>query len=317
MNFIKKLFYKLPNFLKAFVLWLLPPKYMTFEVTNVCNLKCPLCPTVKVKEKRFAAFSDFKKVINEVNVETVSFYLLGEPLLNKDLFKMVKYAEDKNVKTFFSTNDMLLDKHIDDIFDSGLSKIQVTLDGLTKEDHESYRVNSDFDKCLENIEKLCSERKRRNSKKPVIKMQTLLFKHNLDKKEGFIKLAKKLGIDVLQFKMITLGPDEKNKEKLKEKFKPEQFDREKKTLYKNMPVCPLIIKNAFVLSSGELVLCCFDPYGEASLGNVFEKPFYSVWYSYKRFSYLKKALDGKLDICKKCDGALNSVEGIVLNEKKR
>lgn len=308
MNLKKHIALNLPRFLKAKVFFRLKPRHLTFEVTNVCNLKCPLCPTtIQTREKGFLKFENFKKVIDEVKheIKSISFYILGEPLLNKELFDMVKYANSLGIETSFSTNNELIKKYLDDIFDSGLSKIQVVLDGLNKEDHERYRVGGNFENSLESIRLLSERKKELNSVKPYIHLQTLLFKYNVGKEGEFKEVATKLGVDGISIKKITLGRDEAKEKKYKDEFLPEEKSMQRfgSLLYKNAKVCPQIIRTATVLWNGDLVACCYDSNGRDVLGNVVKDGFWNVFYGKQRKSSIKNIIYHTNKICANCDGA--------------
>ena len=66
------------------------PTRISIETGNICNLKCPLCPTGRKDpgpSRGFMAFEDYKKIIDELSRDLilVRLYNWGEPLLNKNL----------------------------------------------------------------------------------------------------------------------------------------------------------------------------------------------------------------------------------------
>ncbi len=104
---------------------LFPIKSVIIETTNFCNLHCPLCPTQSSsREKGIMSFSDFLQIAESLppSVQDASLYLSGEPLINKNLFRMVKFLANRNIKCSISTNGTLLGKNIDKLLDSGLSE---------------------------------------------------------------------------------------------------------------------------------------------------------------------------------------------------
>ncbi len=64
---------------------------------------------------------------------------------------------------------------IDDLLASGISTIVITLDGVTKESHEKYRVGSDFQQIKSTIESLAIRRKELGITKTNITVQTIVF----------------------------------------------------------------------------------------------------------------------------------------------
>lgn len=112
------------------------PSNLLIEPTNICNLKCPGCPTgcgILKRPKGYMALDNFKKIIDdcEGNLERAMLWNYGEPFLNKDLFKMIKSARSKNIKVVTSTNAHFLPGKIDELVDSGINKVIVSLDGAS------------------------------------------------------------------------------------------------------------------------------------------------------------------------------------------
>ena len=85
-----------------------PPR-ISIETGNICNLRCPLCPTGQRNPgvmRGFMALDDFKKVVDEIGSYLIllRLYNWGEPLLNKDLLSMIHYAVRKGISTTISSN---------------------------------------------------------------------------------------------------------------------------------------------------------------------------------------------------------------------
>ena len=144
---------------------------VAIEVTNACNLRCRLCPTWQHMKRKpgFMSLENFKKIIDENKdiFKRINLIFAGEPLLNKDVFKMTAYAEENGVEVLLSTNTTLFDDDkIKELFDSGLSILIVCLDGATKEVHEQYRQGSDFEAVKKNIERICRLKKEKGLEKP-------------------------------------------------------------------------------------------------------------------------------------------------------
>ena len=123
--------------------------YLVFlDPSDACNAKCPWCPTgsgeaLKYKKPMVMDFDLYKKIINDMcdmpePIKTLRLYSDGEPLLNANLHKMVKYAYES--KRFFSidttTNALLLTpKRGQQLIDAGLDKIFVSVPGDYDEEY--------------------------------------------------------------------------------------------------------------------------------------------------------------------------------------
>jgi len=91
------------RFLKNSRVFTYPPK-VTICPGNVCNLRCALCPTGQNDKRRnqgLMNFDLFRKIIDECGpyIYELSLFNWGEPLLNKEIFKMIRYAKKFKIKS--------------------------------------------------------------------------------------------------------------------------------------------------------------------------------------------------------------------------
>ncbi len=295
------------------------PPVVMIEPTNICNLKCPLCPsgngTLK-RKKGYMDFSTFKKVIDEIKYRSfmVVLWNQGESYLNKDFLKMVEYASDSGLFTLASTNANV-DLEIEETIQSGLDSIIISLDGTTQETYNKYRVNGDLNKVLENVKNLVKTKKKLKTKNPLIRWQFLVMKHNEHEIEEIKKLAKELEVDNLELKTVQIYSKEdinnflpKNPKYRRYKIEGNNF--ELKFGIKNR--CRRIWTNAVVNWDGEVAICCFDKDVEYKIGNIKETPLSKLWKNEKiqiiRNQILKDRKE--IPICRNCG------EGIKLRIKE-
>ncbi len=306
MHLRKKIFQKAPDFLKTeFVIHKLPRDF-TIEVTNVCNLRCPLCPTLTMRrDKRMMSYGEFEHILDQIKAysRSISFYLLGEPLVNKDLFKMIRECKKNDIRTKISSNTMLVDRYIDEIFESGLDSIQLTLDGIDGETHERYRVGSDFKRVISNIKLLVKEKRRRQSNHPTITLQTIVFRFNEDQIDDIINFAREVEVDHMNLKAVNLFEDRGSDEEKLFEYVPQNghkryFIGEER--YYRDSVCPQLFAGA-ILANGDVVPCCFDVDGEYILGNVFQEDFERIWKNQKHRKFLREYFDRSNQLCKTCN----------------
>ena len=133
------------------------------EPTNICNLKCPLCPSgagLLKRERGYMSLSLFKSIIDEIEKHTFMLLLWnqGEPFLNPDFLEMVKYAHSKKLFMMTSTNANILPDP-KEIVRSGLDMILISFDGATQETYNKYRMNGDLAKVLNNVRELVKAKK--------------------------------------------------------------------------------------------------------------------------------------------------------------
>ena len=141
------------------------PVSLSVEPTTSCNLRCPECPSGLRAFTRPTGMLQpdfFKNTIDEVYRELLYliFYFQGEPYLNPDFLKMVRYAADKKIYTATSTNaHYLTDALARQTVESGLDRLIISIDGTTQDVYEQYRVGGDLEKVLEGTRRMVEWKK--------------------------------------------------------------------------------------------------------------------------------------------------------------
>ena len=182
------------------------PVSISFEPTTSCNLRCPECPSGLRQFSRPTGMLQngfFKKTIDEIHKELLYliFYFQGEPYLNPDFLKMVKYASDKKIYTATSTNAHYLnDDAARKTVESGLDRLIISIDGTTQDVYQQYRVGGNLEKVLEGAKNIMKWKKELKSKTPFVFFQFLVVKPNEHQIEDIKRLAKEVGVDEVRFK---------------------------------------------------------------------------------------------------------------------
>ncbi|MBI4043480.1 MAG: SPASM domain-containing protein [Candidatus Diapherotrites archaeon] len=286
------------------ILYANAPLVLAVEPTSRCNLKCPLClRETMTRETGNMSFETFKNLVDGLprKTETIELFGQGEPFMCPDLFKMIKYAEGKGIKVKISSNTTIIDKFLPQIFESGLSHLIVVLDGATAQAHEFYRIGSNFNTTVENIQKICAYKKENGFDKPIITLQTLVMKSNEHQLADIVKMAREFGVDHMIFKTISIGAYKDIKEKLAKQsiFLPEsrQFIR---SVHENKKSICYWAWGTNILWNGDVSSCCYDGDGKHVVGNVNEKPFKEIWRSPEYQKMRRQILRQELDICQTC-----------------
>lgn len=119
----------------------LPPKQITIETYNICNLRCIMCPYPKMtRPKTKMPMSLFQKIVDDASENgftVLNLSIYGKPLLDDLLFQRIAYAKGKGLKVGLTSNGTLLtsDK-IQKILENGLDWIVFSVDSNTKEYYE-------------------------------------------------------------------------------------------------------------------------------------------------------------------------------------
>ena len=108
------------------------PVCLYLEVTNRCNLLCETCPRTfeTLEPPADMSWALFTKIVDQVpNIARVVLHGVGEPMLVKDLPRMIRYLKDRGTYVLFNTNGTLMQpKRFQELIDTGLDELRVSLD---------------------------------------------------------------------------------------------------------------------------------------------------------------------------------------------
>jgi radical SAM protein with 4Fe4S-binding SPASM domain len=304
------------------------PFKVKFESSTVCNLKCVMCPLTKglTRNTGVLKFENFKKVYDEVKFPYVNLTGLGEPLLNPDIFKIIKYAKKNKSIVKLDTNATLLnDEMIKKLIEAEPNFISVSVDGVTKKSYESIRVGANFNNVVENLKNLIKYKNSVGSKTE-IHLFFVLQNNNIEDLIDFIKFGDSLGVDTINGNVAISFGKANNNEKVH--INNEKLDKLKKELeiVKNQVKCKLNIENIedfinnpnnqeqrmaekpcfypwynpCITWDGYVVPCDIHCNNEIVLGNAFEEPFMDVWNNKKARDFRKQMINKRIGICAKC-----------------
>jgi cyclic pyranopterin phosphate synthase len=112
-----------------------PVTNLRVSLTQRCNLHCMYCHAEgeRSPEKELTAeqIAEILRVAVKVGVRKVKF-TGGEPLLRKDICSIIASVPD-GIESSMTTNGILLGDLVEDLMESGLSRVNVSLDTLDRE----------------------------------------------------------------------------------------------------------------------------------------------------------------------------------------
>jgi radical SAM protein with 4Fe4S-binding SPASM domain len=239
------------------------PYIIIVDPLNVCNLRCPLCPTgtgdLERKQQRME-WETFTRTIDEVApyAYEINLHNWGESLLHPRIFDMIEYVNKKNIATNMSTNfNRASDEKIDKLITSGLEYLILSIDGITQDTYVKYRVRGSVSKVLSNVEKLIQRRKELGSKTPFIEWQFIVFEHNAHELEAARQMAHDMGVD--RFRVIPPGIPFASKEpdKLKDDWFIKDDDGRVEAFQGDVPTsCFYLYRSMTTNPDGGTAPCC-------------------------------------------------------------
>lgn len=122
--------------------WLLKaPLTINWAITNKCNFKCRHCYSrADVNEElSFDELCTITKKLSEAKVFSVNFGG-GEPILRKDLMKIVRFAVDLGLAVSMNSNGFLIDGMMArKLKKAGFGKVGISIDSPKAEIHDQFR----------------------------------------------------------------------------------------------------------------------------------------------------------------------------------
>jgi radical SAM protein with 4Fe4S-binding SPASM domain len=187
------------------------PVLSEIAVTYMCNLHCEFC---YVGDRKYGELNTnnmkrvLSKIYHEAKIPSVSF-TGGEPLLRKDIMKLVSYASHAGLWTNLITNGTLLDDDRVQVFkESGLSSAQVSIEGSNPQIHDRITgVQGSFRGAIRGIELL------QEAEIPV-HTNTTVSRNNIGGVREIVKLVKSMGLTRLSMNLLIPCGAARNKKEI-------------------------------------------------------------------------------------------------------
>lgn len=165
------------------------PKAVDFQLTYICNLRCEMCGqwgqigifrnNIKNIRIREMDTETWKKIIDMAAIWKPRINLWGgEPLLRKDIFKIIRYIKSKDLKCSIVTNGTLIEKFYKEIIDSRIDKLALSVDGPADVHDKIRRRIGTFNKIYNGMKYLNRLKKDKGYKKPFVEILFTVTKNN-------------------------------------------------------------------------------------------------------------------------------------------
>jgi radical SAM protein with 4Fe4S-binding SPASM domain len=292
------------------------PLGISIEPTTSCNLRCPECPSGLRSFTRPTGMLQenvFETVLDQLtpSLMNLTFYFQGEPYLNTKFLEMVRYASDKKVFTSTSTNAHYLnDEQAKRTVESGLDRLIISIDGVSQETYEQYRVGGQLSKVIEGTRNIIAWKRKLKSRTPHVVFQFLVVRANENDIPRLYQLAKEMGVDEVKLKTAQIYDYENGSPLIPENPKYSRYQKAENGLFKiKNPLlnqCWKMWSSCVITWDGKVVPCCFDKDAKHVMGDVTKQPFTEIWQSQPYQSFRQSILRSRseIEICKNCSEGL-------------
>jgi MoaA/NifB/PqqE/SkfB family radical SAM enzyme len=184
------------------------PTVALLDASSHCTMHCVTCRhapddlidiTGQSEQSPGLGSMDFDRycdIIDDLQHELLlaTLYATGEPLLNRHIVDMVRYASDRGVATMLSSNGMLLDAVLaENLLNAGLDYMKVAVSGYTQSVYGVYHRGGDVDRVLANIAAFELARRRLGLRCLVV-VDYVLFEHNRHEEAAVRRFCREHGI---------------------------------------------------------------------------------------------------------------------------
>jgi MoaA/NifB/PqqE/SkfB family radical SAM enzyme len=174
------------------------PVCLYLEVTNRCNLLCETCPRTfeELEPPADMSWAMFTRIVDQVpNVARVVLHGVGEPMLVKNLPRMIRYLKDRGTYVLFNTNGTLLNpKKFQEIIDTGLDELRVSLDAADRASYLAIRGKDFFNRIVRDVGKFTAYQRQMGVTDPRVSLWLTGLKETVDQLPAFVRLAADMGV---------------------------------------------------------------------------------------------------------------------------
>jgi len=278
------------------------PVHLDIEMQDFCNQSCVMCPrntdvhtnlSYNINERHVIDLDRLKQVVSDsisAGVMSLNFGAFSEPLIHKDLWNLIRFSHSKGIiDTRIITNGLLLNRWKNEIFESGLVNLFVSIDAFTEDTYQQIRGKG-FNKVVANLLEVIKERELRASALPIIRVSWVDMGINKHEKQKFIDYWTGLvdHVDIQTWSDFTNVPINVD---LSE---PKIFE------------CRSPWQRLSILANGDVLPCCDFNGRSLVLGNIQEQSLQDIWQSERLAEVRENLSSDKSPICaacQRCQGA--------------
>jgi MoaA/NifB/PqqE/SkfB family radical SAM enzyme len=306
-----RLSYHLSQVTKKSIIWG-KPFTVSIEPTTACNLGCSECPSGLKSFTRPTGKLDLdvnRRLLKSLGKQLfyINYYFQGEPFLHPQFLELIREAKKHRIYTATSTNaHFITPQKAEEIVASGLDRLIISIDGLTQQTYESYRVHGSLEKVLNGAAQLVAAKKKAGSATPHLIFQFLVVKPNEHEVDAIFEKAKELEIDEVRLKSAQVYDYKNGHPLIPENDKYARYRRQAdgtyRLKYKTSNHCWRMWSSCVLTWDAQVVPCCFDKDATQVLGTALDQDFKTLWRSADYQAFRQAVLTGRnqIEICKNC-----------------
>ncbi len=174
------------------------PVCIYLETTNRCNLLCTTCPRTyeELEPPADMSWELFTSIVDQIpNLQRAVLHGVGEPMLVRNLPRMVRYLKDRGTYVLFNTNGTLLnERNGRALIEAGLDELRVSLDASNAKSFLAIRGKDYFGRILRNVRAFRNLQEREGTDRPRVSAWLTGLKETIAELPAFVQVAAEIGV---------------------------------------------------------------------------------------------------------------------------
>jgi MoaA/NifB/PqqE/SkfB family radical SAM enzyme len=188
-----------------------PPVCLYLEVTNRCNLLCETCPRTfeELEPPADMSWALFTSIVDQSpDIARAVLHGVGEPMLVRDLPRMIRYLKARGVYVLFNTNGTLLRPvKFQEIIDTGLDEMRVSLDAADAKTYKLVRGKDFFARIVRDVAKFTAYQASVGATTPRVSLWLTGLKETVGELPQFMRLAHQMGVREVHLQRLVFDDD--------------------------------------------------------------------------------------------------------------
>jgi len=187
------------------------PVCVYLETTNRCNLLCTTCPRTyaELEPPADMSWDLFISIVDQIpRLARAVLHGVGEPMLVKNLPRMVRYLKERGTYVLFNTNGTVLnEKNGRALIAAGLDELRVSFDAATAETYRAIRGKNFFDRILRNVRAFREMQEREGHAKPRVSAWLTGLRQTIEELPEFVRIAAASGVREVHLQRLVFFSD--------------------------------------------------------------------------------------------------------------
>jgi MoaA/NifB/PqqE/SkfB family radical SAM enzyme len=187
------------------------PVCLYLETTNRCNLLCTTCPRTyeELEPPADMSWTLFTSIVDQIpQLARAVLHGVGEPMLVKNLPRMVRYLKDRGSYVLFNTNGTVLnERNGRALIAAGLDELRVSFDAANAESYKAIRGKNYFNRILKNVRAFRELQEREGHDKPRVSAWLTGLRQTVEELPDFVRLAAETGIKEVHLQRLVFFND--------------------------------------------------------------------------------------------------------------